>query len=170
MWPKYAKADKKLISEMEIARKFVTSALEQRAKANIKVRQPLRSVKLKAVNLTEGTMFLIKDEVNVKEIITDATLSTDVVLDTVVSDDLRREGVIRDLIRAIQDLRKTEGLTVGDKAMLLLDSDEKGKELVQEFLGDIKKVTLVTGVEYTTLAKAAPLAIEGYSFKIGIKR
>ena len=106
---------------------------------------------------------------NVKEVIVDSTISSDVVLDTVVTDELRREGVARDLIRAIQEARKEKGLTVGDKVMLLLDSDEKGKELVHEFLADIKKVTLVTGVEYGHISEAEALAIEGFSFKIGLR-
>ena len=45
-----------------------------------------------------------------------------------------------------------------------------GKELVKSFLPDIKKVTLVTGVEYSHLPHKEDLVIEGYKFKIAFKK
>ena len=168
-WPTLVKTDEKVIADMVQARRIVTLGLEQRASANIKVRQPLAKFLIKTAALPSGFLTIVKDEMNVKEVIVDSTISSDVVLDTVVTDELRREGVARDLIRAIQEARKEKGLTVGDKVMLLLDSDEKGKELVHEFLADIKKVTLVTGVEYGHISEAEALAIEGFSFKIGLR-
>lgn len=170
VWPKYKDVDLTVISNMAEVRRLVTLGLEQRAKANLKVRQPLASLSLKTKTLTKEFLDLIKDEVNVKEIIVNETIEGDILLDTKVSEELRKEGVARDLIRAIQELRKTEGLTVGDRVVLVLDSDEKAKELVHTFLHDIKKVTLVTGVEYGNLPHANELVIEEYRFKIGFKK
>jgi isoleucyl-tRNA synthetase len=172
LWPKLVSnaSSLKLVTEMTEARRLVTLALEQRAKANIKVRQPLASLSLKKAEFRTDLLDVIKDEVNVKSVILDLSIEQDASLDIIVSDELKKEGVARDVIRAIQDLRKKEGLTVGDKVALLLDSDEKGKELVHAFLRDIQRVTLVTGVEYADLSHAEALAIEGYSFKLGIKR
>jgi len=169
-WPEYTASSKKVIEDMKETRRLVTTALEQRSKANIKVRQPLAKLSVKHKDLGDGFLELMKDEVNVKNVLRDGNIETDVLLDTNVTPELKKEGVARDLIRAIQDLRKTEGLTVGDKVALLLDSDEKGKELVNLFLKDIKKVTLVTGVEYAHLPHAVALGIEEFTFKIGLKR
>lgn len=169
-WPKLPKADESVISNMAEVRRLVTLGLEQRSKANIKVRQPLASLSIKSKTLGAEFIELIKDEVNVKQVNVNVALADDVLLDTVVSESLRKEGVVRDLIRAIQELRKTEGLTVGDKVVLLLESDEKAKELVHAFIHDVKKVTLVTGVEYAHLPHAPELAIEEYRFKIGFRK
>ncbi len=169
-WPHYKAADAAVISDMAEVRRLVTLGLEQRAKANLKVRQPLASLSIKSKSLGAEFLDLIKDEVNVKEVKINTVLEGDLVLDTVVTESLRKEGVARDLIRAIQELRKTEGLTVGDKVVLILDADEKAKELVHSFLHDIKKVTLVTGVEYSHLPHAAELAVEEFKFKIGFKK
>ena len=171
-WPKYKidTAAEKSVIDMAEARKIVTVALQERAKANIKVRQPLAKLSIKNASLGTELFAVIKDEVNVKEVVVDATLVTDTLLDTAVDENLRKEGVARDVIRAIQDLRKTEGLTVGDKVTLLLDSDEKGKELVRAHLADVKRVTLVIGVEYAHLPNATALEVEGYSFKLGFKK
>lgn len=171
-WPQYKvpTSSTRLLSDMSEVRRLVTLSLEQRSKANIKVRQPLARLSIKKQQFRTDLLDLIKDEVNVKSVILDLDLETEVELDTVVTDELKREGVARDVIRAIQDLRKKEGLTVGDKVSLLLDSDEKGKELVAAFLSDIKKVTLITGVEYASIPHVEPLSVEGYSFRIGIKK
>jgi isoleucyl-tRNA synthetase len=169
-WPKPEQRDSKVIKTMAETRRLVTLALEQRAKANIKVRQPLSKLTLKAKDLGADFVALIKDEVNVKEVAFNESQEGEVVLDVAVTEELRKEGVARDLIRAIQDLRKTEGLTVGDRVALILDSDEKAKELVHAYLSDIKRVTLVSGVEYDHLPHAAELKIEEYTFKLGFKR
>lgn len=52
-------------------------------------------------------MEIIKDELNVKEIIVKNSLEQGAVeLDTEITDDLRNEGDMRDLVRQIQDMRK----------------------------------------------------------------
>jgi isoleucyl-tRNA synthetase len=109
----------------------------------------------------------------VNEIIFVAQAGSDgpgVKLNTTITPELRKKGIARDIIRSIQELRKNEGLTVGDKVALLLDSDEKTKELINEYLREIKKVTLVTGIEYTHLPNAQELAVEEYKLKIGFKK
>ena len=173
-WPAEEMVDVETIKNMAETRRLVTVALQERSKANIKVRQPLAklSIKNSAKDAILGAEFidLIKDEVNVKEVVVDAGLAADTLLDTVVTEDLRKEGIVRDLIRAIQDLRKKDNLTVGDKVALLLDSDEKGKELVRAFVHDIKRITLVTGIEYAKLPQAEELKVEEYSFRISLKK
>ena len=171
-WPTYrvTSASTRLLADMAEVRRLVTLSLEQRSKANIKVRQPLALLSIKKNQFRTDLLDLIKDEVNVKSVVLDLALENEVVLDTSVTDELKREGVARDVIRAIQDLRKKEGLTVGDKVSLLLDSDEKGKELVTAFLPDIKRVTLVTGVDYADMPHIEALVVEGYSFRLGIKK
>ncbi len=168
-WPKLGAADARILADMAETRRVVTLALQERSKANIKVRQPLASLRIKPA-LGPDFIELVKDEVNVKAVAVVAGLSTDTSLDTAVTEELRKEGVARDLIRAIQELRKAENLTVGDRVALLLDADEKAKELVRAFAHDIKRVTLVTGVEYASLPQAQELAIEEYRFKIAFKR
>ncbi len=170
-WPKVGKINEKLLGDMRQTRKFVTLGLEQRSKANVKVRQPLSSAKIKShkAKLNAEFLGLIRDELNVKEV-SYADIENDIEIDKKITKELREEGVIRDLIRSIQELRKTEGLTVGDKVVLLLDSDQKSKELVHAYLRDIKKVTLITAVEYVHLPHITELVIEEFRFKIAFKR
>ncbi len=170
-WPVAEKIDGKLLVDMREARRLVTIGLEQRSRADIKVRQPLASAKIKTrkAKLAAEFLGLIRDELNVKKV-SYAEIQNDIEIDTNITKELREEGIVRDLIRSIQELRKTEGLTVEDRVILLLDSDKKGKELVHAFVHDIKKITLVTAMEYTHLHRMPELAIEEYRFKIGFKK
>ncbi|MDP1624790.1 MAG: class I tRNA ligase family protein [bacterium] len=182
-WPEYgtgkkvAQADADILASMSLVRSFASMAHMQRSAAKIPVRQPLAKLIVKHDGgepaYWNDLRDILKDEANVKEVMLIegvAEVEKGIELDTIVTAELKKEGVVRDLIRSVQDLRKTEGLTIGDKVMLLLESDEKGKELVHAYLADIKRVTLVTGVEYAHLPNATALEVEGYSFKVGFKK
>jgi len=45
-------------------------------------------------------------------------------LDTALNDELRREGLARELVRAVQDARKQAGLEVSDRIVLLIEGDQ----------------------------------------------
>ncbi len=117
-WPK---TDKKLINnkleqEMQEVRRIVSLALAERAKINIGVRQALSKLKIKneKLKINEELLNLIKDEVNVKEIIFDEKIKGDIEFDVQITQELKEEGIIREIIRYIQDLRKKSSLTPTD--------------------------------------------------------
>ena len=99
-WAKEVRSQKpkveSLIKEMEEVRKIVSFGLEQRMKEGIKVRQPLASLKIKSrssgLKDKEGLLKLIKDELNVKEIIWAENISQEVELDTEITLALKEEG------------------------------------------------------------------------------
>ena len=111
-WPEADKKliDKRLNQKMEKVREIVTLALAERAKAGIKVRQPLASLQLPE-KIDKDLLDLIKDEVNVKEIIFGKTLK----LDTKITQELKEEGIIREVVRQINEMRKKAGLKSKDK-------------------------------------------------------
>lgn len=126
------------ISEMAETRRLASLALEQRQKANIKVRQPLQKLIVKT-ELADEYLELIKDELNVKEVVVDTSLETDVELDTTLTPELEAEGKMRDLVREIQDMRKEKGLVPGEKMKYEIKPEEK--ELFEKFGEEIKKTT-----------------------------
>ncbi len=119
-WPKSRRVDDKLIKNMQKTREIVSEALEARSKSNIKVRQPLASL---GVKLDGAYLDLIKDEVNVKEVL-DKNIEG-VELDTNITEELAEEGKVRDIIRAIQEMRKEKNLKPSD-------------EMEYEALGDLE--------------------------------
>jgi isoleucyl-tRNA synthetase len=165
------KEEVEVIELMAEVRKVVTLGLEARAKAGIKVRQPLSKLKVKSVRLKgkEEYAELIKDEVNVKGIIFDESSSTDVELDTEMTPELKEEGQIRDLIRSIQEMRKDNKLNPEDLVVLSITSDEKGLSLVKKFEKEVKKTAGLKDIDYDGGAEEKEIAIEDMRFFLQIK-
>ncbi|KKU67672.1 MAG: Isoleucine-tRNA ligase [Parcubacteria group bacterium GW2011_GWA2_47_16] len=164
--------DSGILEQMQEVRRVVSLALEQRAKVNVKVRQPLTSLKLKSkiLNLKSKLLELIKDEVNVKEVVCDGSILGEVELDATITPELKEEGGVRELIRAIQDLRKETGLNAGDLALLTVDADEKGKKFVEKHEQELIKATQLKKITFATLAQGAEVVFDSFSLKIAIDK
>lgn len=125
-WPADSeKSDQQLEANMQILRKIVEKVLAQRSEASLKVRQPLASVAVQCPydELEDDLLDVLKDEVNIKEITWQKKgEGITVTLDTNLSPELQAEGEARELIRNIQKLRRTEGLKIGEKAIVELPS------------------------------------------------
>lgn len=142
VWPKAGKVDALVLADMAEVRKVVSEALELRQKANIKVRQPLALFSTSNdVVLKPSLKILVMDEVNVKDVVKAETTA----LDTNITDALKKEGELRDLVREIQDLRKTAGLAPKEKAILVVSQNKK--ELVSAYWQELAKMTNLAGQE-----------------------
>ena len=121
-WPESdsAKTDLELEQNMDEVRSIVTLALALRSKMAIKVRQPLASLKIKnsksQITNKKELIDLIKDEVNVKDVIFDDKIENEIELDTTLTQELKEEGIIRDIVRDAQEKRKELGLKPDSKA------------------------------------------------------
>ncbi len=159
--PRYFFSYLNVVSNMEITKNIVTLGLEARQKAGIKVRQPLAKLEVKNINLKVGGflwfkdhfgsgdyMELIKDELNVKEVTENPNIESDVLLDTNITPELKQEGDYRELVRAIQDMRKKMGLKPSETVTVALQSAEEGRKLVEKFETDLKKTVLASRVEF----------------------
>ena len=110
-------------------------------KVGIKVRQPLQTLFLSAEfeKMDSALLEILKDEVNIKEIRFDAVLKgVEVKLDSTISEELKREGLSRELIRFVQTLRKEAKLQPEDVIVLIIQTDDLGKRVISEFEKDIK--------------------------------
>ena len=138
-WPKAGSVDQKILENMEEARKIVSLALEARSKAGIKVRQPLAKLEIRTDALGSEYLEIIKDELNVKEVVVNNALEGDVCLDTTLTPKLEEEGRVRDAMRAVQDWRKERGLKPGETARY--EVPEAEKEFFSKHAEEIKKAT-----------------------------
>lgn len=140
-WPKISKKliDEKLEKKMEKVRKIVTLALAERAKSGIKVRQPLNELQITNYELKneKELLELIKEEINVKKITFGKTLK----LDTKITPELKEEGVIREVIRHIQGMRKAARLKPEDRILVRYFGDHSLEELLKKN----KKIILEEG-------------------------
>ena len=93
---------------------------------------------------------LIKEELNVKEVVLEpssSNLEPSIELDTEITPELKTEGNYRELVRAVQDLRKKMGLTPNDRVSITLSP--VAESLVSSFMDDFKKTVLADSVTFS---------------------
>jgi len=120
-WPKGRSLnlkEKEILEQMKVVRKIVELALSQRKSAGIKVRQPLRKISIGSPSLSQTLYFLIKDEVNVKEVEWNKKQELTVSLELDLDSNLISEGQAREIIRSAQELRKALGAKLDQKIHL----------------------------------------------------
>ena len=103
---------------MDLARRVTAEALAKRAEAGIKIRQPLAGLTIKE-KIDREFLDLIAQEVNVKTVKTGEQFK----LDTELTEELKREGQIREIERFYAQLRKDLGMVPGEIAGVLALSD-----------------------------------------------
>jgi len=94
-----------------------------------------------------------------------------VALDVTVTDALLREGIARELVNRIQNLRKSNGYEIVDKILVEIESREEIKEAVIEYSKYIALQTLAHSVLLVnSLTDATELEFDDYTVKIFIKK
>lgn len=183
-WLPAGEIDSSMLRDMNALRTAVNDGLSKRASEGIKVRQPLASVKL--INTisqdtpAEVAQFLIdiaKDELNVKsvKIVTDSeseSAQPSVVYDLTITPELKREGLMREIVRHVQSARKQAGLQIDDRIVLSISSDDSEiSQAVDAFADVIKAETLA--VELNSVVNESEkydVKIEGKLVEISLKK
>jgi len=124
-WPTEGVVHESLIEQMIETRNIVTAALEARTKSGIKVRQPIAAVY--GPELPAGLLDVVLDELNAKSYGVAETIS----IDTELTEELVAEGAVRELMRAIQGVRKAAGLAQADRIQLTIATTEAGLAAVR---------------------------------------
>jgi len=168
-WPEVKEVNEEVLTQMQKARDVVSLALEARDEAGIKVRQPLASLKIAEEITNEHLLQVIADEVNVKEVVHDGRVKTGVHLDTEITLELEKEGQVREIIRAIQNLRKKKGLEPGEEATLITDASGKEKELIESAKEEIMKTAALFAVSYGEANEGDEVHIGKETIKIALQ-
>ena len=84
---------------------------------------------------------MIADEVNVKKVVVDKNLAEDVALDLKLTPELIEEGKLRELMRAIQEVRKEMNFNPQDKAEMTFSGNEAAVAFVKKYAGELIKKT-----------------------------
>ncbi len=91
-----------------------------------------------------------------------------VALELALDAELRREGLAREIVRAVQEARKRAGLDVSDRIALTLGGDGELLDAARAFEAYVTGETLATTVSYDGGGDAA--AIDGRELLIGVAR
>jgi isoleucyl-tRNA synthetase len=92
-----------------------------------------------------------------------------VILDTNLTEELRREGTVRDFIRSIQDLRKKLNLPIDKRIDLYLTGSTEFENLINEYEPLVKQSVLLHSIRFEKLDGMEKLLIGGEELFVGIK-
>ncbi|MEO8105673.1 MAG: isoleucine--tRNA ligase [Candidatus Saccharibacteria bacterium] len=189
-WRSDGEVDEALLASMDWTRELITEGLAERAKAGLKVRQPLQSAIgwLKVVKLEHRDYMqeIMAEELNVKE----ARLGSEdelgshklfgnlkvspksVVIDMDMTTELKLEGIMREIVRNVQSARKASGLEVDDRIELQLGSDHADVSAVfttTSLADTIKQETLATSLNCGELGDSYATVVKIGASTLGIK-
>ena len=156
-------------ANMALARQAVELGLSARDAARIKVRQPLASCALPGDPLPEEIAAIVREELNVKQLIFGAP---EVKLDTTITEELRLEGLAREVVRLVQDRRKKLGLNVEDRIHTRYEADGMLVRALEKHADYIKTETLSVTLEHGRQDgfEGEQQMLEGEQIWIGLKR
>jgi isoleucyl-tRNA synthetase len=167
-WPASGHVNELVLKDMEEVREYVNQGLSLRAAARLKVRQPLGSVTVPRLGDFVNFEEILKDELNVK----DVKVGSELVLDTELTDELKREGLMREIVRQVQSARKEAGLNIDNRITLqLLADDDLLRRTVEEHQDTIKAETLAKQLSTTKQSSESftkQVSIEGAQLTIAL--
>jgi isoleucyl-tRNA synthetase len=175
-WPVVGVINEKVVREMDTLRTVVNEGLSQRAKTQMKVRQPLQKISITGMGDlgADAKLYLdiLKEEVNVKEVLWSDGDVQSVELDITLTDDLKREGLARELVRLVQSARKEAGLEVDDRINLSFITDSKElNEAIGQYGDYIRTETLAVDLTSEKLDNYnVEQKIIGQSIKISLNK
>jgi len=167
-WPVAGHVNQLVIDEMTALRGYVNEGLSLRAQGKMKVRQPLASITVPRLGEFVDYAEILRDELNVKEVIVGDNLA----LDLELTPALRREGLMREVVRHVQGARKAAGLQVDDRIVLALTTQDTALlDAVEIHRDEIMAEVLATALtqdkayEYVT-----PVKVEGMDLSVSLQK
>ncbi len=169
----YPEPDKTLIdpeleADMQLVRELVSLGHAAREKSRIKVRQPLSRMFVVVKPPTDQQRLepdseIVKEELNIRNITftTDSTIPAGLIveendhftigIDPNLTPELEAEGLVRELIRRVQNLRKSAGFEVTDRIVLSCQGSERLNQAIAMFKDYLKQETLAEELKFDSL-------------------
>jgi isoleucyl-tRNA synthetase len=121
-----------------------------------------------------GTVMLTKEDVLIsaksKEgFSSESGDAMSVILDTRLTPELLEEGIVRELISKIQNLRKESGLEVTDRIRIFMDAESGVLDGVKRYSEKIKSVTLAADISFDG-GVGVPVDVNGKTVKLGVEK
>ena len=189
-WLTAGAVNDQVLADMSRTRELINNGLSLRMKqdehqVSIKVRQPLQCAAYAGAKLAEYYEQIMAEELNVKEIrwienldeyladyeVAEGAIKPEswIEISKQLTPELKREGLMREVIRHVQSARKKAGLQVDDRIMLqLMTDDEQLRQAIDEYAEVIITETLATFGQSD--AYSTTVAIEGAELQITLQR
>ncbi|MDZ7793450.1 MAG: isoleucine--tRNA ligase [Spirochaetia bacterium] len=127
------------------------------------------------IDYDEGSLELTLDGIVVQrtekknvKVINEGSLT--VGLDTEITEELKNEGMVRDIVRSIQNMRKDRGLDVTDRIYLYIDGADTVKQAVESFEEHLLQETLAENYSWSEGGEAEQIDCGEETCKVGLKK
>ncbi|WP_455381481.1 DUF5915 domain-containing protein, partial [Salinispira pacifica] len=122
----------------------------------------------RTLDLTIDQVIVQRNERENLKVLNEGSLT--VALDPEVTEDLRQEGLIRDLIRAVQNLRKESGFDVTDRISLYLQADDELQQAVDNYQDYLMNETLAVELQWLRRDDAREVSVGEKSCRIAVEK
>ncbi len=93
-----------------------------------------------------------------------------IILETTITDELREEGYLREILSKLQNTRKDSGFEVADKISIFVANNEKLEAIIKKYEVGIKKETLAIDVVYGAEREYTECNINGESLSLAVEK
>ena len=187
-WLPAGAVNEQVLADMSRTRELINNGLSLRMKqdehqVSIKVRQPLQCAAYAGTKLADYYQQIMAEELNVKEIrwienldehladydVTEGVIKPEnwIEISKHLTPELKREGLMREVIRHVQSARKKAGLQVDDRITLqLTTNDEQLRQAIDEYAEAIATETLAVFGEVHD--NQSTVTVEGAELEIAL--
>ena len=187
-WLPAGAVNEQVLADMSRTRELINNGLSLRMKqdehqVSIKVRQPLQCAAYAGTKLADYYQQIMAEELNVKEIrwienldehladydVTEGVIKPEnwIEISKHLTPELKREGLMREVIRHVQSARKKAGLQVDDRITLqLTTNDEQLRQAIDEHAEAIATETLAVFGEVHD--NQSTVTVEGAELEIAL--
>ena len=120
------------------------------------------------LDLTNESVIIQRNEKENLKVLNEGSLT--VALDPEINEELRQEGMIRDLVRIIQNMRKENNFEVTDRIKIYISGDNKLSEIMEEFEEYVFKETLAVEWKWDNHQNAEEIDCGGYTCGIALEK
>jgi isoleucyl-tRNA synthetase len=160
-YPEYeGEIDELVLNQVEQVKIILEQGFKLREVSSIKVRQPLQSLGIEGLELADWMKDIIRTEINVKEVVTHNVSDNSIEhlgyilsLDDTITDELREEGLVRELIRNLQITRKNARLSKEQNIKLTVDASDIIVNLIKTHQAIISEPVGVVEWEFKSLSE-----------------
>ncbi|MBE6281188.1 MAG: isoleucine--tRNA ligase [Bacteroides sp.] len=120
------------------------------------------------VEIEAGEVEIFSEDIPGWVVTNEGTLT--VALDTVVTDELRREGIARELVSKIQNIRKSSGFEITDKIRVVLSRNEHTDAAINEYNDYICNQVLAHSLDLANINEGTELEFDGFTLWINVMK
>jgi len=160
--PKFGKEMKQVVSAINQLESNDIATLEREGEISIDING-------KIANLRPDDVEITSEDIEGWLVASNAGLT--VALDVTINEDLKKEGIARELVNRIQNLRKDSGFEVTDKIDVKIKKDSEVELAIKDNLAYIKNETLTANLELVeTLDNGIEVSFDNVNTLLSIKK